>query len=66
MTPAEYRAAIARLELSQVAAGKVVGADPRTSRRWASGASPVPAPVRKLLALMLTGKITPLDLEAIQ
>ena len=65
MTPAEYRKTLDRLKLSQVAAGKLVGSTPRSSRRWASGESDVPEPVAKLLRLMLAGKITRQDIEAL-
>jgi hypothetical protein len=35
MTPAQYRDALARLDLTQVAAARLLGVDDRTSRRWA-------------------------------
>jgi plasmid maintenance system antidote protein VapI len=41
MTRNQYRAAIERLELTQAAAAKVLGVDPRTSRKWANGERPV-------------------------
>lgn len=41
MTHQEYRAAIAKLGLSQRAAARLLGIDERTSRKWASGESPV-------------------------
>jgi DNA-binding transcriptional regulator YiaG len=50
MTPAEFRAIIARLGLSQTGAAKVLGVDARTARRWALGERDVPEPVRRLLA----------------
>lgn len=50
MTPDEYRAAIARLGLSQVAAGRLLGVDGRTSQKWALGERAVPPPVVLLLA----------------
>jgi DNA-binding transcriptional regulator YiaG len=57
MTPDEYRAAIAKLGLSQVAAAKLLGVDARTSRRWANGERDMPAPaVRFLQYLIATGK----------
>jgi DNA-binding transcriptional regulator YiaG len=57
MTPDEYRAAIDKLGLSQVAAAKLLGVDARTSRRWASGERDVAAPaVRFLQYLIATGK----------
>ena len=53
MTPTQYREAIARLGLTQVAAGEFLIGNPRTSRRWASGESPVPKSVAMLLGLMV-------------
>lgn len=53
MSPNQYREAIAALDLSQVAAGNLLTDNPRTSRRWASGESPVPKPVALLLRLMI-------------
>lgn len=52
MTPDEYRAAIKRLGLSQVAAGQLLGVDGRTSQKWALGERAVPPPVALLLAYM--------------
>ena len=45
----EYRAAIARLGLTQGGAARLVGVDARTSRRWALGEVPVPGAVERLL-----------------
>jgi DNA-binding transcriptional regulator YiaG len=57
MTPDQYREAIARLDLSQVAAARLLGVDERTSRRWAKGERDVPPPaVRFLQYLIATGK----------
>jgi DNA-binding transcriptional regulator YiaG len=57
MTPDQYRAAIEKLGLSQVAAARLLGVDGRTSRRWANGERDVPAPaVRFLRYLIATGK----------
>lgn len=50
MTPTEYRAAIARLGLSQVKAGRLLGVDGRTSQKWALGERAVPPTVARLLA----------------
>ncbi len=61
MTPTQYRDAIARLGLSQVAAGNLLCGNPRTSRRWASGESPIPQAVALLLRLMVRLKINPED-----
>jgi hypothetical protein len=63
MTEKQFRAAIARLELSQARAAQLVGADPRTGRRWALGERPVPTCVGILLRLLIAGKITIADVE---
>jgi hypothetical protein len=63
MTANQYRAAIAKLDLSQVGAARLVGADPRTGRRWALDERPVPACVAILLRLLLKGTITIQDVE---
>jgi hypothetical protein len=56
MTPTQYREAIARLGLSQVAAGAFLGVAPRTSRAWALGERPVPQAVAMLLRLLMLTK----------
>lgn len=52
MTPKQYRNAINRLGLSQVAAAHLLGVNPRTSRHWANDTSP-PDSVRQVLQLRL-------------
>lgn len=64
MTPRAFQAAIDRLGLSQVAAAKIVGADPRTARKWAAGVNKVPECVAILLRLLIAGKITTGDIDA--
>jgi hypothetical protein len=64
MSPAQFQKAIDRLGLSQVAAAKLVGADPRTARKWVAGDNKVPECVAILLRLMLAGKITEDDIAA--
>lgn len=64
MTANQFRTAIDKLGLSQVGAARLVGADPRTGRRWALGERPVPGCVAILLRLLLKGKITIKDVEA--
>jgi len=49
MTANEYRAALARLGLTQGAAARLLGVEPRTSERWACGVSAIPGPVVRLL-----------------
>ena len=63
MTANQFRAAIKRLDLSQVGAARLVGADPRTGRRWALGERPIPECVAILLRLLLSKKITVADVE---
>jgi hypothetical protein len=63
MTPAQYRDAIARLGLSQVAAGEFLTGNPRTSRNWALGESRVPRPVALLLRLMIRLKLSREDVR---
>jgi hypothetical protein len=64
MTSNQFRAALERLGLSQVGAAALVGADPRTGRRWALGERDVPECVAILLRLLVAGKITVEDIEA--
>jgi len=58
MTPDEYRQAIERLGLSQVAAARLLGVDARTSRRWASGERDVPPPAVRFLRYLIATKKT--------
>jgi hypothetical protein len=64
MTANQFRAALDRLKLSQLGAARLVGADPRTARRWALGERNIPGCVAILLRLLLAGKITTGDIEA--
>jgi hypothetical protein len=66
MTALQFRAAIKRLGLSQAGAAALVGADPRTGRRWALDERSVPECVAILLRLLLAGKITTADVEAVR
>jgi hypothetical protein len=63
MTPKQYIEAIARLDLSQRAAGKFFKVDERTSRRWVSGDSAIPESVAKLLRLMIRLDLKPEDVK---
>lgn len=49
MTPKQYRKALDELGLSQVEAAKLLGVNPRTSRRYALGERSIPKPVELLL-----------------
>lgn len=53
MTADEYRTAIETLGLSQVAAARLLGVAPRTSRHWALGARAIPGPVIRFLRYLL-------------
>jgi DNA-binding transcriptional regulator YiaG len=51
MTPGEFRAALARLQLTQTALAKRWGINLRTIQSWATGERPIPATVTMLLRL---------------
>jgi hypothetical protein len=53
MTRKQYLAAIRRLGLSQVGAGRALGVSERQAQRYAAGDSPIPPPIARLLTLML-------------
>jgi DNA-binding transcriptional regulator YdaS (Cro superfamily) len=63
MTPKQFTAALAQLELSQVGAAKLLGCDERSARRYAAGDREIPAAVAKLLRLALAGKVTVEEIE---
>ena len=64
MTANQYRAALAKLGLSQREAGRLLEVDERTSRRWALDERPIPQMAAILLRLLAAGKITVKDIEA--
>lgn len=64
MTANQYRAALARLDLSQVGAARLFGVGERTSRRWAEEG--VTGPAELLLRLMLAGKVTEAAIKAVK
>ena len=53
MSPEQFNHAIGRLGLSAYAAAPVLGVSLRQSHRYASGETPVPHPLAKLLRLVL-------------
>lgn len=63
MTANQYRAALAKLGLSQVGAARLFGVNDVTSRRWAK--SGVSGTVAILLRLLLAKKISVEDIEAV-
>lgn len=66
MTPKQYRAALSRLDLSQVGAARLFGANDRTSRYWANGERGIPQCVAIVLRLLVAGKITIQDVETVR
>ena len=64
MTANQFRTALNRLDLTQVGAARLLGADDRTARRWALDERPVPPAAAILLRLLLAGKISVKDIEA--
>jgi hypothetical protein len=66
VTPRQFRAALAELDLSQLGAARLFDSNARTVRRWAIGERSVPVTVALMLKLMLAGKITAADIEAIR
>ena len=63
MTRAQYLKAIGRLGLSHLGAGRMLGVSPRQAQRFASGESPIPGPVARLLWLMEYERLTEDDLS---
>ena len=63
MTPAQYKNAIAALDLSQERAADWLGIGRRTSQAYAIGESPVPEPIAKLLRLTVRLKLEPEDVK---
>jgi DNA-binding transcriptional regulator YiaG len=59
MTADEYRRVIEALDLSQVKAGKFLGVDARTSRKWALSERPIATAAATLLRYMVRHKLTP-------
>lgn len=60
MTPTDYRAALDRLGLNQSEAARFFGVNDVTGRRWAAmGGNGPPAPVVKMIRLMLALRFSP-------
>jgi plasmid maintenance system antidote protein VapI len=53
MTPQQFRLALKRLGLTQVAAARQLGVDPRTVRKWVGAERRIPEPVAILLRVWL-------------
>ena len=63
MTPAQYRAAIKALGLSQERAGDWLGIGKRTSQSYALGETRIPEPVAKLLRITVKLKLKPEEMK---
>ena len=63
MTPQEYRKAIEKLGLTQVAAARLFKVADRTSRRWALGETRIPESVAMQLRTVIKHKIKPGDVK---
>jgi DNA-binding transcriptional regulator YiaG len=63
MTADEFRAALARLALTQTAAAGLFGVEARTVRRWACDERPIPETVRLLLLVAERHPAVRWDLE---
>lgn len=63
MTPTQFRAAIAKLDLSQERAGLWLGLSARQGQRYANGEAEIPEPVAKLLRLVLRLGLKPEDVQ---
>jgi DNA-binding transcriptional regulator YiaG len=59
MSPKQYRAALAQLEISQAELARVLDITDRTSWRWAAGDSPIPKTVVFVLRYWLKTGIRP-------
>jgi transcriptional regulator with XRE-family HTH domain len=63
MTLEEFRAALEQLKLTQLAAGRLLGYDMRTVRRWANGERGVPVAVGILLRLLVSGRLAKFEVD---
>ena len=62
MDAQEYRSALDKLGMTQLAAGELFIVGSRTSRRWALDDGRIPAAVAMLLRLMVKGKLAEDDI----
>ena len=64
MNSKQYREALDKLKMTQLAAAQLFDIGPRTSRRWALDEARIPTPVAILLRLLLKKRIKLEDIEA--
>jgi DNA-binding transcriptional regulator YiaG len=60
MTQEDFRATLAKLNLSTTATSRLLGVNDRTVRRWWSGDAPVPAPAERFLRYLARVNISPI------
>lgn len=65
MTPAQFRATLTALNLSQARLGRLLKVNKDTPTNWATGRSEIPGAVALLLELLARGTVTVEDLEAL-
>ena len=65
MSPTQFRKALDKLEMTQTDIGKLLRLGDRTPRRWALEEARIPFTAEALMKLMVSGKITPKDLETL-
>jgi DNA-binding transcriptional regulator YiaG len=58
VSPADLRAALAGLGLSQVGFARIARVDPRTVRKWVAGDRAIPGPVVVLIELLQAAAIS--------
>lgn len=65
MTPADLRAILKALDMSQLRLAQVLGVNPTTVRRWVQhkNATPIPEPIARILRLAAAGRINLNELE---
>jgi transcriptional regulator with XRE-family HTH domain len=56
MTPPQLRAALKRLQISQMEASRRLGVNPSTIRRWLAGSRRIPEPVAILVLLWVKAR----------
>ena len=56
MTSDQFRIAIIKLELSQIAAARLLGVDGTTLRLWANGERDIPAPAVRFLHYLIASQ----------
>ncbi len=64
MSPGQFRAALGRLDITQVRAAELFGVNPRTVRDWISGETRIPKAVAILLGFWIKMNLNPKDVKS--